>query len=1097
MTDDNAGEIRRQSGGRLKIFVSHAHDDVNHCKYLDKCLKPLGQKITLWRYSDDKNLPSGTEWQKKIDDEMATADIFLLLISVNFYASDPCTDEREKALARQEKGNADIISILLEPCGRWDDDKELKKNEALPCVSGELKPVSKWKPHSGAWNNVYENIKQIVNSRIDGEKKLSNDIAMREFSVLGFSYNNPQILSPASTRNTILAAMLVGRWHADNSNEISLMSELAGMTVKEFLDELESLRFAEIPFIDRRDNVWKSQSRKLFKSWAQALNPEILDRFHKIAVDVLPNVESLPSHISGWVSPRYSDGFKKGISDMIALLAAHGDQNSNWPHSYTIAGRMSVCVRKILASEMPTERWVALDNYLPLLAEAAPDEFLNTVENILSKNPAVILGMFQNQNSLSLSGCRHAGLLWALECLCWHPNYLLRSVMILADLFQQGADSSWENKPINSLTRIFLPWIQNIAASEDDKMEMLDKIITQNQKAAWHLLYSLMPRICDTSTEIRRPQYREWGRDWKQDILPEDYHRYTTFIAGRFLDEFKKSPQCRAEKLLETFTRRLPETYRQKAYRALLKASDKIWTSDEIRRNFGQKLGKMIRHHRQYPDAGWSLPEEELKILDNIYKLVISGDLIERYHYLFDESHPDIPDLKLGDSRDNYRDQDRRREKMRIDAVVELWHAGGWDNIEKIAISAGYSNIVGHSLAKSKISKAAWSRMLECLDSENKSLVDFARGFVFSYAQKIPNWAKSELNKAGNSWSSKRQASFVLGLPAGSDTLTVLKKLPEEAKNLYWQEPFIPLYWSNAKVADVIWVIKQLNCHGRPAISLDTASMFSHNSEIKSPPKLLADTLELLLKSPERQQGNQHLSYNISVAIQILQRDGTLDDERLAKIEREFFDGYAQHKPITLGKKIVREPEFLANLIAQVYYPKDAKIPEGGSLESQNARQAFDILQYFGGSAFRSHGFSLEWDNAAQAKNWAREVRKICVQNGREEPGDHHIGKILSNTGDGADGIWPSDIAREVLEDQQNSNVEDGMVNGRLNQRGVVWRSAKGGGEQENKLADNYERAAESLREKWPRAAKVLRELSESYRGQARREDNQRRMDDF
>ena len=1118
MLTDKREEEQRQQNRTQNIFISYAHEDEGSreklCKWLDQLEEK--KKIVVW---SDKEMRGGDKIHEEIRRNIEQADIFLLLLSVDSLGSKGgCRKEYKRALELKQEKGVDVVPIPVRTCD-WRDPLYGIWDFKAPHDGEAIDELEKKLPPDRIWHDIQEFITEVVEKRIELQRRqesgLNNTqslpvlpplpvnptVMSREYNKGGLLtsqfnfFNSP--LSPVS-RKTLLAAMLVGQWRADSPHEMAIITELADVSEREFRDELESFRLQRNPFIHRRDNIWRAKSSDpsaFLAILTKYLGPEILDRFEEIAARVLPNIERYPFQGSDFSSICYSDAFKKGISDMIALLATHGDQDSNWPHSYTIAGRMSVCVRKILASEMLTEKWVALDNYLPLLAEAAPDEFLNTIEKIISENPTIILGMFKNGNSPPLSGCRHAGLLWALECLCWHPNYLLRSVKILADLFQQGADSSWENKPI-SLMRIFLPWIRNIAASEDDKMEILDKIITQKQEVAWHLLYSLMPGICTTSTEVHRPKYREWGRDWKRDVLLKDYHRYTAFIADRFLDEFKKSPQDRAEKLLDTFTWQLPQTYRQKAYQALQKASGEEWPNAEFRISFGRKLGKMIRHHRQYPDAKWSLPEEELKMLDNIYELVISGNLIERHRYLFDETHPDIPDLKLGDSRDNYRDQDRRCEKMRIDAVVELWHAGGWDNIQRFAVSAVYSNIVGRSLAKSKISKAAWSRISECLDSENKSLVDFARGFVFSYAQKTSGWAKNELSKTRNLWSSKRQASFVLGLLAGPDTLMLLKNLPEEAKNLYWREHFSHLYWKNAEVADVVWVIEQLNAHGRPAIALGTAGIFSHGGEMKLPSNLLADTLELL-KSPEMRQGNQHLSYSISVAIQILQRDGTLDDERLANIEWEFFDEYAKHKPITLGKKIVREPEFLANLIAQVYYPKDAEIPEGGLLESENARQTFDILQYFGGSALSGHGLPLEWDDAAQAKNWAREVCKICAQNGREEPGDLYVGKILSNTGDGADGIWPSDIAREVLEDLQNSDVEDGMVNGRLNQRGVVWRSAKGGGEQENELADNYEKNAESLREKWPRAAKVLRELSESYRWQARREDNRRGMDDF
>ena len=85
-----------ESGG-VSIFVSYAHEDETLKKELDKYLKALRRstKITVW---NDRELIAGQEWDRAIMSELGRADIILLLVSVDFNASDFIWD---KELARR------------------------------------------------------------------------------------------------------------------------------------------------------------------------------------------------------------------------------------------------------------------------------------------------------------------------------------------------------------------------------------------------------------------------------------------------------------------------------------------------------------------------------------------------------------------------------------------------------------------------------------------------------------------------------------------------------------------------------------------------------------------------------------------------------------------------------------------------------------------------------------------------------------------------------------------------------------------------------------------------------------------------------------
>ena len=72
--------------------------------------------------------------------------------------------------------------------------------------------------------------------------------------------------------------------------------------------------------------------------------------------------------------------------------------------------------------------WGSLNNLLPILAEAAPNMFLNTVEPALQQSPCPFDQLFSQEGN-GITGENYlTGLLWALETLAWDAEFLVRGV---------------------------------------------------------------------------------------------------------------------------------------------------------------------------------------------------------------------------------------------------------------------------------------------------------------------------------------------------------------------------------------------------------------------------------------------------------------------------------------------------------------------------------------------------------------------------------------------------------------------------------------------------------------------------------------------
>ncbi|MBL7764822.1 MAG: toll/interleukin-1 receptor domain-containing protein [Chitinophagaceae bacterium] len=147
---------------KLKLFLSYAHEDEAMKQELDKNLIGLKRsgKLEVWQ---DRQIMAGQEWDAVIKGELETADIILLLISVDFNNSQYIWDkELTTAMARHEAGEARIIPIILRTCD-W-SDMPYARLQALPTGA---KPVSSYADKDIAYTEIAKGIRSVVDTMLE------------------------------------------------------------------------------------------------------------------------------------------------------------------------------------------------------------------------------------------------------------------------------------------------------------------------------------------------------------------------------------------------------------------------------------------------------------------------------------------------------------------------------------------------------------------------------------------------------------------------------------------------------------------------------------------------------------------------------------------------------------------------------------------------------------------------------------------------------------------------------------------------------------------------------------------------------------------
>jgi hypothetical protein len=120
---------------------------------------------------------------------------------------------------------------------------------------------------------------------------------------------------------------------------------------------------------------------------------------------------------------------------------------------------------------------------------------------------------------------------------------------------------------------------------------------------------------------------------------------------------------------------------------------------------------------------------------------------------------------------------------------------------------------------------------------------------------------------------------------------------------------------------------------------------------------------------------------------------------------------------------------------------------------------------------------------------WIKEARALAKSAGREDNADRSIGNMLSASPMGADGNWPAEPVREVIDLFRSKPMIEGFEIGRGNRRGVTTRMPRDGGELECQEATKYRAWAKAISHAYPYTTKALDRLADRYEWEAKRHD--------
>jgi hypothetical protein len=326
-------------------------------------------------------------------------------------------------------------------------------------------------------------------------------------------------------------AQLLGAWRENSEADKIVAEKLSGKVYGEWIGKMREIALRPGTPLIQRDGVWKVVAR--YEGW-YALGPRLfdehLDRLNQVAVGVLrerdPQFELSPDErfaasIHGKVL-THSRFLRNGLAETLALLGSHPKALTSC--SFGKAETTAILTVREILTDADWVIWASLNNLLPMLAEAAPGEFLDIVENALNGDPCPFDTVFAQEGTGVMGRNYMTGLLWALETLAWDAEYLTRVVVILGELAVRDPGGNWGNRPANSLTTILLPWFPQTCAPVQKRQVAVATLVNELPDIAWKLLLALLPSLHSVTSGSHKPAWRQMiADDWSSGVTHQEY----------------------------------------------------------------------------------------------------------------------------------------------------------------------------------------------------------------------------------------------------------------------------------------------------------------------------------------------------------------------------------------------------------------------------------------------------------------------------------------------------------------------------------------------------------------------------------------------
>ena len=887
----------------------------------------------------------------------------------------------------------------------------------------------------------------------------------------------------------MLAALtLVGAWDTNNDKDKRAIAALVGSDYDTVTSLCQQRAGGNDPVMSHSGSAWRFASlEEAFRCLSSKITDGVIERWKQMTLDVLSEVnpsyglnplEKVEQQLNQPTSQvQYSEELKSGIARSLAMVGSmDGDGALSGKLRESVVDITNQLLNRAVGDDSGRV-WNLIGPRLRYLAEAAPQKFIDVMINNLRQDASSLLrAYYADSNDILFDDpWFYPHLLWALEVLAWSEEYFDDAVECLALLAANPADDKQRgNRPDESLAAILCGWANFTTVPSGERLAALDSIKRMSSSVGWDLLFALWPDWT-TITPTRTPRFRaDWCPLTDAPVLQCDWVEYRHGLVERALS-WSGMTASNLERLVNHINRGILSEDRTKIIDHLGELASSTEFSDDDRYFVWRTVRELAAKHSHHR-AEWSLPEEEVDRLLELSDRWKPTSPVLRHLYLFNHD-PGLLDCALHRDIDDY---DQKVEARRQEALSEIL-AGpqAIDDLALLASRAVASLVLGWMLADRRELNfwdiAYWT------DSSDRKLVTVMDGYLCrSLDQRGASWLQAVLDDSR--LTAAQRAAVLRCVPAEWDYWEVVARSQDD-DNAYWKTAEMRVLPPNR----MRYAIERLVACGRAWDAIDSVSLSIRSAKQEGvTTDLTADVLIGLLHVACTQESVKISSLSYEVG-QVLDHIVELkaDHVDVARLELLLYPlvGYYR-EPIVLHCTLATEPHLFIRLMEVARRDKTML----GMDRSASFRMATSVLNGWRGCPGMTADGKFD---AAVMQQWVDAARQGLAAAELSDLGDYEIGRLLANSPEHENGMWPLPAVCELIDEVGSDNLDEGFIAGMC--RGLMSsvRGVYDGGQQEREHAQRYRTWSKQIRSTSRHTARLLDKAVERYEEQAGREDEQ------
>lgn len=877
------------------------------------------------------------------------------------------------------------------------------------------------------------------------------------------TYKYTSIQVDEEEKDILKICALFGTWNEENENEKEVISSIVGLEYDVWIRKLKKLLTQKSEYISFKNHIWKiEQKENLIEKYSEEYFPEDIEKFKKVAVKILieqdPKFElesdkRMMSNILG-IKTAYSKSIKKSVLETFAIMKSLEIKFTNCRTE--VINSLWYIVRETLKGA----NWqliATLDDLLPIIAEIDGQEYINQLNNFIGNKEELEKIFNEKEENVFTTKYVH-GIYWSLELLAWNPIYL----MAVFDIFCRI--ETYDKEIMNTMVRILLPWYPQTKADITLRVATVGMTLREYNEIGWKLLIKLMPNEERTSHPTYKPKWNDLVSELENITNKELYQQYDQYIEMAI--EYSKNNPERISSLIEIIDDVSKDNF-DKIYTKVT-SEDILNMDDENKFIIWTTIENLITRHKKFQDSEWALPEEAVKRLEEMSKVVKPLKKEIYYRRLFDSNYWDLIDEK-----GNYEEEEKHLLLEQIKAIEDIFNLK-ISNVISFSNSIKNKYKIGICLANIELSKEEEDTIIKLLDTDEYLL---AQGYVNEKHKKEKNWI-NDVNLKEITTNAK--VKFLTELPK---TDIIWKKVIEilgTDENEYWKA--VDIRVANSESEYEFAIKKMLECN-RPIQAIELINMALHqkvNFERKLSELALKKALE------EQEQINYIIVYDIKNIIKDLQ-ECKYDETKLFAIEWSYLpllSNDEDYRPITIERKLSRDPKTYNELLC-IAYKAHSDEHNKQNTDEKLALNAYRLLRIWKTPPGMTDEGII---NNEELDKWIKEMKEIAKENDRIDIALYNLGQVLYYSPKDEDGFWINRDIAEVLNESDAEEIRSGYENSAYNSVGVVsidpertvWRN----------LEEKWNKRAAETELKYFRFAQTLRSLAEQYHREIEREKN-------